>query len=270
MHKSIFITLFTLMVINRIAAQANADSVIKAEKSFAAYALQHNTKDAFMLFMDSANSVEFSEGDVKKSYEKWSLRKPDSTRLIWRPAFAGIAVSGDIGFTTGPWEYRKSAKEPIISTGNFATIWFNNGDGNWRYLVDIGTEGSPAYAADTIQKLTSTYSDIGAEDAMTTDRKFIQQYESLRTDVFKNFVTADSWFVLQGKQPLKGAQQILGSLSAIPTNMQFIQMGGGTSSAGDIAYVYGSVRHGTVIGNYLRVWQKTKDGFKLVLMVLTV
>jgi len=268
MHKNIFMAVITFIVVNCVTAQANIDDIIEAEKSFAAYALQHNTRDAFMRFFDSANSVEFSEGDVKKSYEKWSVRKPDSTKLTWQPAFAGIAASGDVGFTTGPWEYRKSAKEPVIATGNFATVWFNSGDGNWKYLVDIGTEGSPAYAVDTIQKLTSTYTDLGAEDAMTIDRKFIQQYESQRNDVFKTIVTADSWFVLQGRQPLKGAQQILGGISAIPAGLQFIQMGGGTSGAGDVAYVYGSVRHGAVIGNYLRVWQKTKDGFKLVLMVI--
>jgi len=269
MHKKHLIPLLALIVINRVTAQVNVDSVIKAEKSFAAYALQHNTRDAFMRFLDSANSVEFNDGDVKKSYEIWSVRKPDSAKLIWQPAFAGIAASGDIGFTTGPWEYRKTAKAPATATGSFATIWFNSGDGNWKYMVDIGTQGSPSYTVDTVQKLASTYTDISAEDAMTVDRKFIQQYEGLHNDVFKTIVTANSWFVLPGKQPLKGVQQILAGLSAIPAGLQFIQMGGGMSTAGDIAYVYGSVRHEATIGNYLRVWQKTKDGFKLVLMVLS-
>lgn len=174
MHKSIVITLFTFIVIHRVAAQVNVDSVIKAEKAFAAYALQHNTRDAFMHFMDSTNSVEFADGDAKKSYDIWSVRKPDSTKLIWKPAFAGIAASGDVGFTSGPWEYRKTVQGPALATGNFATVWFKNGDGTWKYVVDIGTEGSPAYAVDTIQKLTSTYTDIGGDDALTIDRKFIQ------------------------------------------------------------------------------------------------
>jgi len=269
MHKLLRLLTIPFICLTCVATAQNVNEVINAEKNFAAYALAHNSRDAFMQFLDSANSIEFRNGDAKKSYEIWSLRKPDSTRLIWQPAYAGIAKSGDIGFTTGPWEYKQTANGAVLATGSFATIWHKNSKGEWKYLVDIGTDGTmPAYTVDTVKKFTGAYTSIDATDALTIDRKFIQQYESLHNDAFKAVITPDTWFVLGGKQPLAGGQNILAGLGSIPAGLQFIQMGGGSSDADDIAWVYGTVRREATINNYLRVWQKTKDGFKLLLQVL--
>lgn len=269
MHKTIPFILLLCTASIGVIAQADVNEVINAEKSFAAYALQHNSRDAFMMFLDSANSVEFKDGEVLKSYNTWSTRKPDSSKLMWQPAYAGIAKSGDIGFTTGPWQYKKSAGEAVSAAGSFATVWRKTAKGEWKYLVDIGVDGpSSADAASEIKKWTGSYTNLAAADALTIDRKFIQQYESLHNDAFKTVVTENTWFILTGSQPLQGAQSILTSLNTIPAGLQFIQTGGGESDADDIAWVYGTVRNKAAITNYLRIWQKTADGFKLLLQVI--
>jgi len=270
MHKKLPLTFILFAIcIGHIIAQKDVTEVINAEKRFATYALQHNSRDAFMMFLDSANSVEFRDGQSIKSYDIWSRRVPDSTKLIWQPAYAGISASGDIGFTTGPWEYKKSASDAVAATGSFATVWHKNSKGEWKYLVDIGTDAAlPAYPVTDIKKWTGSYTNLTATDALAVDRTFIQQYGTLHNDAFKAVITDDSWFVLQGKQPLKGAQSVLAGLSEIPADLQFIQMGGGESEADDIAWVYGTVRNKASITNYLRVWQKTATGFKLLLQVI--
>ena len=270
MHKpALFIIITLINLALTAAAQKDVTAVINAEKSFAAYALAHNSRDAFMQFLDSAYGIEFNNGDAKKSYDIWSVKKPDPSKLIWQPAYAGIATGGDMGFTTGPWEYKPQAGAASVAAGQFATIWHLNQQGEWKYLLDIGVDGNlPAYTVSHIKTVTDTVTTIDATDAMAIDRKFILQYQSLHNDAYKAVVTGDSWFVLKGIDPIIGNQQILAGINQIPANIQFIPMGGGESGAGDMAYVYGTMRHEASITNYLRVWQKAKDGYKLLLQVL--
>jgi hypothetical protein len=256
-------------VLNNAVAQKTVNDLVNAEKNFAAYSAQFNARDAFMLFLDSANGVEFNNGEAKKSYDIWSKRTPDSSKLLWQPAFAGISSSGELGFTTGPWQYKKSANTPAIAAGQFATIWHYTGKGGWKFLVDIGTNFNlPAYNVDTVTKWTGSYSTIEADDPLMIDRRFIQQYNTLHNDAYKNIIAGDAWFVIDGMQPFMGAQSVLAGIHYLPANLQFIEVGGGASSAGDLVYVYGTVRHDDKITNYLRVWQKTAKGYILKLQVM--
>ncbi|HVX48799.1 MAG TPA: hypothetical protein VHB48_01530 [Chitinophagaceae bacterium] len=274
MKKHTFIPYLTglmalILFATRAEAQQTVNDIIAAERNFAAYAAAYNTRDAFMRFLDTAHSIELRNGQAIKSYETWNNRRPDSSKLKWRPAFAGIAKSGDLGFTTGPWEYRKSAGEQPVASGEFATIWHLNSKGEWKFLVDIGTGFSEAaYSVDTVQKFNSTYSDIADDDPLTVDRRFTQQYAALGNNAFTAVITGDTWFVIDGNLPLKGMQNITAGYGLLPAGLQFIETGGGTSTAGDLCYVYGTARKADKIGNYLRVWQKTAGGYKLLLQVL--
>ena len=58
------------------------------------------------------------------------------TGLDWRPAYAGIARSGDFGFTTGPFQIR--GREGII--GHYFTVWRRQPDGGWKWIFDAGTD----------------------------------------------------------------------------------------------------------------------------------
>ncbi|HWB25966.1 MAG TPA: hypothetical protein VG738_10825 [Chitinophagaceae bacterium] len=268
-HKPAIFLLFILLTGIYTHAQKTVEGIIAVEKNFAAYALQYNTRDAFMHFLDTANSIEFRNGDAVKSYGLWSKRLPDSSKLLWQPAFAGIAKSGELGFTTGPWQYKKSATRAPVAAGEFATIWHMNDRGEWKFLVDIGTDFSvPAYRVDTVSKFTGNYSDIQDDDPLTIDRRFIQQYETAHNDAYKTAISDNAWFITGGALPLKGANNIIAALNTLPADLQFMEMGGGISDARDLAYVYGTVRHEDKINNYLRVWQKTNNGFKLLLQVM--
>src|SRR5262249_32967030 len=146
-------------------------------------------KDAFMTFLDSADGIEFRNGEIQKSYDIWSKRQPDSSKLIWQPAFAGIAISGDLGFTTGPWEYKKTAGDAPAAAGEFATIWHTNKKGQWKFLLDIGSNFSlPAYNVDSVTKWTGNYTDITSVDPITIERRFVQQSQASHNDAYKNIV----------------------------------------------------------------------------------
>ena len=86
-------------------AQTALDEMIATEKSFAAYAVANNTKDAFLKFMDTA-AVMFEKGEPIKAYQRWLQREKRPGILNWRPRYAKIATSGDFGFTSGPWTFQ--------------------------------------------------------------------------------------------------------------------------------------------------------------------
>ncbi len=270
MYKLFFTTFlgFLLSAVN-VSAQEGIDGVINAEKNFATYAVQHNTRDAFLYFLDSANAVVFSNGKIINAFAKWNELKADSDKLLWQPAFAGISQSGELGFTTGPWEYKQTLNGNTLAAGTYTTIWHLNNKGDWKFLVDIGTTvSSSANRIDSIKKWIGKTNEITAPEAVDIDKVFIQQYEKLHNDAFKAVITGDSWFNLPGQQPAKGVRDITVALQQIPAGLEFIPMGGGISSSSDLAYIYGTVRNNDKMENYLRVWQKTKDGYKLLLQVL--
>jgi len=53
-----------------------------------------------------------------------------------------------------------------------------------------------------------------------------------------------------------------------PTNIQFAITGTGIASSGDMAYVYGNTLINNKSENYLHIWRKEKDGWKIALEVL--
>src|SRR5687768_11338279 len=107
---SLIFLLLTICSLGQVA------QVIATEKRFAQYAADYNTRDAFLQFMDS-NAVVFNEGKILNAKEVWSSFTPSSVKLTWQPAFAGISHSGDLGFTTGPWQLRKTLRDTATEVG---------------------------------------------------------------------------------------------------------------------------------------------------------
>ena len=49
------------------------------------------------------------------------------------------AASGDMGFTTGPWEAKGDINDEKPSGyGHFVTVWKKQADGSWKFVVDLG------------------------------------------------------------------------------------------------------------------------------------
>jgi ketosteroid isomerase-like protein len=68
-----------------------------------------------------------------------------SSSLTWRPVYAAVATSRDLGFTVG--EYiatgRGSSGAAVQRFGKYLTVWKLQRDGTWKFVVDGGNP-SPA------------------------------------------------------------------------------------------------------------------------------
>ena len=98
--------------------------------SFLEYMDQHVT----MLRPNSMPLV--SKDTMQKIY---SRQLDTSYILIWKPLFADIAASGDLGYTYGTWLL--SVKSGETEEGTYCTIWKPDANGNWKFVLDTGNEG---------------------------------------------------------------------------------------------------------------------------------
>lgn len=58
--------------------------------------------------------------------------------LTWEPKAAGIAASGDLGYTWGFYEARKADGTGPVKKGKYITVWRKQADGSWKFVVDGG------------------------------------------------------------------------------------------------------------------------------------
>jgi len=66
-------------------------------------------------------------------------------QLVWTPVYADISSAGDLGYTSGTFEFRSHDKNgrPTVDYGKYTSIWKKQSDGSWKVVLDMGN-ASPA------------------------------------------------------------------------------------------------------------------------------
>ncbi len=97
------------------------------------------------------DAATFSPGDPvavgrEKVREEWGplLRDPGAS-LTWEPDRVEASQSGDLGYTYGRYESRRTGADGkrVVRTGKYVTIWRKEKDGRWRVVLDIGSPDPP-------------------------------------------------------------------------------------------------------------------------------
>jgi hypothetical protein len=262
-----------LLLVGTLHAQKNIDSLINAERSFAAYSVAHGMKEAFLKYLDSS-SVVFEQGKAVNGIEAWSKKGKTAGILNWYPQFAELATSGELGYTSGSWTFQqKSVNDSIIARGGYNSIWLLNKNGEWKNIIDLGVSKTPANSGNKITKIkaarvTSSNPDINS--LLQSDKAFVKIFNENPQLAYKQFLSGQSILNRNGHLPATTANDQLPVIDATPSTIQFSTSGYSISHSGDLGYVYGS---GSVNGknfNFLRVWRKEKSGWKIALDVLPV
>jgi ketosteroid isomerase-like protein len=73
--------------------------------------------------------------------EKSSNWSPRDYQLTWTPTDAVMGPSGDIGYTWSHYEgHSKDANgNSVVTTGRFITIWRKQSEGDWKVVLDAGS-----------------------------------------------------------------------------------------------------------------------------------
>jgi len=205
---------------------------------------------------------------------------PDKKPLLaWQPNFAGMAASGDMGFTTGPWEAKADIKdEKPQGYGHFVTVWKKQADGSWKFVVDLGIShpqsGGPQtlwQPTDNNKKTSFKPVDVAAatEALLARDRKY--------TDAsFAEYASPDVRLYRAGHLPYIGRQAAAEVLSKSKGHIIWKPIGGDVSRAGDLAYTHGTykladdAKNVPEHGSYVRIWKMENGVWRIVMDVINV
>jgi len=253
-------------------------SLIDAEINFAQTSKTKSTKEAFVSFFSDSGLI-FRPGPIfGKKF--WQEAKEGSDLLTWEPVFAEISFAGDIGYTTGPWEFRSNRDDSIaVATGYFVSIWKKEND-QWKVALDMGVS-FPAtslkeplnFPAQSKGVVNQDGSGIMLKELMTREWEFIwAQRENWRM-AFGNFSTSGVRLYRPGHFPYIDDESKKRLFAETDKKYSYDPTGGAVSSSGDLGYVYGKViiitnDASVANGNYLRIWKKQTSTWRIVLDVV--
>jgi len=125
------------------------DTLVAAERAFSALAVERGIKEAFLANL-AADAVVFRPAPAN-GRQVWRARSNPKGTLAWAPDYAEISGAGDLGVTSGPWEYG-TARNQASAYGHFVSVWRRTKDGVWRVAADIGIDHEkPAAGLDAVE-----------------------------------------------------------------------------------------------------------------------
>jgi ketosteroid isomerase-like protein len=248
---------------------ANVGRVVEAERAFAAAARTDGVNAAFLHY-SAPDALVFQPGPMLARAALAADPIP-AIELDWWPAYAGIAASGDLGFTTGPYVIGSGERKGY---GWYFTVWRRQPDGSWRWVLDHGPrtrEAAPEGTGAQVAVLPAGRRSPGAGafgDVKSAEASLAAALAADARAALPRFLAADGRLMRVGPQPAIGASAWAPLLAAGPERIETERLGGAVSAAGDLAYTYGSARWrrdgAAVTGHYVRIWQHRKEGWKLI------
>jgi len=256
-----------LLLISGIATADNSalNTLVNSEKSFSKTSEEKGIKGSFVEYF-ADDSVIFRPGPVngKKFYTDQAERPG---LLTWRPVIADISSNGDLGYTTGPWEFRKNGKDDAqVFHGYYFSIWKKQADGSWKVELDhgINTQSASKFGTDLVKAPGgSGKAKNGKEtaaDVLALDQKFSEQSSKDLKAAYQQHSVSDVVFLREGNEPITGKEAIESLASQGNCSWQPAK----ADVSGDFAYDYGSgscTSSGkTQTANFVHVWKKQPDG----------
>ena len=276
-------TALLLTALSLPAADDSTATVVDAERSFARYSVEHGMREAFLQFLaDDAILFRPLPVNGKKWFEG---RPPAPGALLWQPTYARVSEAGDLGVTSGPWEFKPSDTTAASSFGHFLTVWRKQADGTWRVELDAGI-GHPRLdrtpeldaRADPAREpvlLSPSASARAAQSLLAAERRLGKLAANWGlAEALAARATGDFRLYRHDAPPTIGVQAARERLKGEKRTWIFQPRLGAVSSSGDLAYTYGiaqarparpargsSSRAGAAIDSstFVRVWRRGDD-----------
>ena len=245
--------------------------VVAAERAFARAARDRGVGAAFRSFA-AADALIFAPGP-RPAAPLFAAAPDVGGTLAWWPAYAGIAASGDLGFTTGPFVQEDG---PRRRHGNYFTIWRRQADGAWRWVLDHGPTASgpppaaPSAAVATLPPAPAAAAPAGKawDSLLAAEAALASALAADAPGALRTALADDARLLREGSQPAVGRSAFAALLAAGPQRIEASHLGGGVSAAGDLAFTYGRAAWGEATaparGHYLRLWQRRAAGWSLI------
>jgi ketosteroid isomerase-like protein len=254
-------------------------AVVAAERAFAARAQVVNPRQAFAEFFapDAVLFVPFAAPAFPRLTEA-----PDwKVDIQWRPVAAAISGAGDMGYTTGPAEYRRARGEAPFGFGHYTSVWQRQADGRYLVRIDIGIEHAappvrlpdwttPAVPPRAAPVLTPDERAAARQELRALDARIGQ---AANPDTLRPVLADDARLHLGGNLPVVGRDPALELLQAQPRIGAWSPEGVEVAASGDFGFVYGRGRWQDAGKDdlldlvYLNIWQRRDGAWRLLVLV---
>jgi ketosteroid isomerase-like protein len=274
------VILMVLGVGGVVQGQSALQEMVKTEQAFSKMAQDTNPREAFMAFI-AEDGLLFRPGAVNG--KKWMLEHPvppsdKKPVLVWQPAFAGMAASEDMGFTTGPWEAKVDVNDAKPGAyGHFMTVWKKQVDGSWKFVVDLGIahpqqSGGPLTLWQPSDTSKSTFKpvDVATSRQSLLDRDQKYSAATLKDGLAKAFLAYASPKVRlyrANNLPYIGRDASSEALAKTTAQIKWQPIAADTSSAGDLGYTHGTYEADGKTGSYVRIWKKQNGTWQIIMDV---
>jgi len=255
--------------------------VVEMEHAFAKAAATKGTRDAFIEFL-ADDGIVFQPGPVNGK-KFWTARERRKGLLSWEPEYADVSRAGDLGWTTGPWEFRPNGPEDKpVAFGQYFTIWKKQNDGSWKAVLDRGVSTGKSYATKLLQfPKNDEASDLTAKANVALLREKLMKLETDfsaaatkkgTVNAFDAYLAEDVRMLRADLAPALGKQRALEVVSSRLGTLSWQPIMADVSASGDLGYTYGTfefksrsvlVEH----GSYVRVWKKIGRAWQIVMDV---
>ena len=258
----------------------NLNVLIATEYAFVSAAAEVGTRDAFLKFI-ADDGIIFRPNAVNgKTYLSNAPKRPGL--LIWFPIFAGISRDGDMGFTTGPADFKKDQDSSAIWFGNFSTVWQRQSNGEFRFVIDMGSSNNKPTEQYVPLKYEMTSSNssalrkgmkrIKADELFNNDKELTMIISKMGVALtYKKFITEESRLLRDELYPIIGITAITDHLTINSGVYTFNPIGGKISSSKDLGFTYGELtisnadKNNNGNYNYMHIWKK--EGKRWIIII---
>jgi len=235
---------------------------------------------SFLAFI-ADDGLLFRPGPV--SGKKWWTERPERPGLLsWEPVYADVSRAGDIGYTTGPWEFRPGgpADKPV-GHGQFMTIWGKQPGGAWKFLLDIGTSNpAPAglppsltFSSDFRKNTDKDKLNVNTakvrDELLRLERDFAAASAKDTAAAFDAEAADDIRLMRDGHFPFVGKDAMRKALAAERGTLTWEPAQAVAARSGELGYTYGTYElrraasaSAVERGHYVRIWKKKSGGGK--------
>ena len=290
MRKAVFILLFLSALAPAVLTQkkttdrdASLRSLVEAERAFASLSVAQGIKASFVANL-ADDGILFRPGPV--AGKKWMEERPARDGLLtWRPAFADVALADDMGYTTGPWEFRpKTMEDKPVAYGHFVTVWKRQADGQWKVALDLGighpeppaSMSNPEVTSPADKKLKPKDAEAERNALLKIENDISKSAASKKsTDAVLSYLADEGRVYRDDAFPAVGREAARALLETKPGSVTWHPAKADVSHSADLGYAYGTYEFkaadgkSSEAGNYLRIWKRQADGkWKVVLDLL--
>jgi ketosteroid isomerase-like protein len=291
--KTLFASFLIFGAVIGVAAQTSSQnkkltSLVETERAFSRTSEEKGIRESFAEFI-AEDGILFRPDPVagKKWMQEHPLPRSDKRPLLtWQPIFAGISRAGDMGYTTGPWQYKNDIKDAKpVAFGDFMTVWKKQPDGHWKFAVDLGVShpdpktGLRTWRAPSLAK-SARFRRVDValtrESLMRTDRDFSKaSAEQGAVGALLLYAANDVRVFRKDKMPFVGRKAAVSTMAPLTREWTWNPTFADVSISGDLGYSYGiyelrektGTRSLIETGNYLRVWRKDNGAWAVVIDV---